>query len=216
MTSSYLKALLKLSGDEDFADARMRLIDGLNWEELEIVAVEGITGCTNRKVRERLVCAMLNILKENPNIEPMTVPKTESLGFVPIAPRIDATQVKAATPSVAKRKRAIQDTNSERQEPASKAFKNEPIGGSSLDTIDLRDDENDDKNEDDYESDMWEADNVIHPYDYRPAILPTVIDLEDSVKDEEESNTVAPEMVLYADQNPATDPQQPIQIPDSG
>jgi len=130
---------------------------------------------------------------------------TESLRFIPIAPRIDATQVKAATPSVAKRKRAIQDTNSERQEPASKAFKNEPIGGSSLDTIDLRDDENDDKNEDDYESDMWEADNAIHPYDYRPAITPTVIDLEDSVKDEEESNTVAPQVVLYADQNPATD-----------
>ena len=76
MTSSYLKALLKLSGDEALADARMRLIDGLNWEELEIVAVEGITGCTNRKVRERLVCAMLNILKENPNVEPLTVPKT--------------------------------------------------------------------------------------------------------------------------------------------
>ena len=76
MTSSYLKALLKLSGDEAFADARMRLIDGLDWEELEIVAVEGITGCTNRKVRERLVCAMLNILKENPNVEPLTLPKT--------------------------------------------------------------------------------------------------------------------------------------------
>lgn len=76
MTSSYLKALLALSGDEAFADARMKLIDSLNWEELEIVAVEGITGCTNRKVRERLVCAMLNILKENPNIEPMTVPTT--------------------------------------------------------------------------------------------------------------------------------------------
>ena len=76
MTSSYLEALLALSGNEAYADARLRLIDNLNWEELEIVAVEGITGCTNRKVRERLVCAMLNILKENPNVEPMTVPKT--------------------------------------------------------------------------------------------------------------------------------------------
>ena len=76
MTSSYLKALLALSGDEAFADARMKLIDSLNWEELEIVAIEGITRCTHRKVRERLVCATLNILKENPDVEPATIPKT--------------------------------------------------------------------------------------------------------------------------------------------
>jgi hypothetical protein len=43
MTGSYLEALLVVSGRGSLAYVLMRLIDGLDWEELEKVSVEGIT-----------------------------------------------------------------------------------------------------------------------------------------------------------------------------
>ena len=43
MTGSYLEALLVISGQESLAYVLMRLIDGLDWEELEKVVVKGIT-----------------------------------------------------------------------------------------------------------------------------------------------------------------------------
>jgi len=43
MTGPYLEALLVVSGGGSLAYVLMRLIDGVDWEELEKVSVEGIT-----------------------------------------------------------------------------------------------------------------------------------------------------------------------------
>jgi len=43
MTGSYLGALLVVSGGGSLAYVLMRLIDGVDWEELDKVSVEGIT-----------------------------------------------------------------------------------------------------------------------------------------------------------------------------
>ena len=126
-------------------------------------------------------------------------------GSAPVASRKDTTQMTAAAPPVAKRKRAIRDTNSELQEPTSKALKNEPIDGSSLDTIDLCDDENDDKNEDDYDSDTDRMQSDLPQHNDHPPILPKIIDLEEPVKDEAERSSVAPPVMLSSNQNSTTD-----------
>ena len=123
------------------------------------------------------------------------------MASAPIALHKEKTQVTAASPSVTKRKRTIHDSNSDLQQPARKTIKNELIERSSCITIDLCEDEHENKDE----RETSGAQNVIRQQDFHPAMPPVLIDLEDPFKEEDEENTVAPQMMLSSNGNSATD-----------
>jgi hypothetical protein len=61
MTKAYLEHLLAFSGGV-FADARLKLMQGLSDEELSVLIQDGVKRCTTRKARERLSVGILNLI----------------------------------------------------------------------------------------------------------------------------------------------------------
>jgi undecaprenyl pyrophosphate synthase len=58
----YLKALLALSGNAMFSEARKMLVNSLSEQELETLTKETFSRCNTRKLREELNFALLDIL----------------------------------------------------------------------------------------------------------------------------------------------------------
>jgi hypothetical protein len=66
----YLKALLALSGDAMFSEARKKLVESLSEHELEELIQQGLMKCTTRKLQEGLSIALLDYLVEDEEAVP--------------------------------------------------------------------------------------------------------------------------------------------------
>jgi hypothetical protein len=85
MAKSYLEPLLALSGEAMFAGGRTQLISNLSLEELDKVVGEGLIDCSDRKVKERLIVAMLDILKDHAEAEVAAVPEGSKYPFIKLS-----------------------------------------------------------------------------------------------------------------------------------